>query len=285
MVKKIAVIILNYFGTVDTLDCVNSVFLELEAKIFLVDNSNNHSEAKKLKMLFIKNDNIELLFPEENLGFAGGVNFALRQALREGFNRFLLLNNDAVLKPSTGQFLLSAWESHPGSLMSPIINWDGNSLSGRYYHCYLGLIASKPYGGYGWIFYLTGCVMLFDEQLINKVGCFDEQFFMYGEDIEYCCRALAHGAKVLSLPRQLVRHAGSKSAIQGSFFYEYHIARGHFLLTFKIFDDPYRIILSLLGKSLSLSLRALVRSLRYLSLIPLFALIVAPFPLKVRVKK
>ena len=89
-INKTAVIVLNYFGHKDTSACIKSVQENLDAHIFLVDNSADNEERARLEDTFSSNSTITLFFPSENLGFAAGVNFALRQAIEAGFERFYI---------------------------------------------------------------------------------------------------------------------------------------------------------------------------------------------------
>ncbi|NDY42301.1 glycosyltransferase [Dissulfurirhabdus thermomarina] len=281
-----AVIILNYFGSEATFACVNSVKRSLEANIYLVDNSADLKEKEKLQDKYREDKGVILLSPPENLGFAAGVNLGLREALSDGFSRFLVLNNDAVLLDGAGPVLTDAFARHPGSLIAPAIAWGGEVCRGRYYHKYLGLITERPWWqGKGFLFYLTGCALAFDRDLLEKVGYFDESFFMYGEDLEYCFRAARENVPIILAKEVIVEHAGSAATRKGSFFYEYNMARAHWRLSFCLSDGFWDVFRALLGKSLVLSARALFRAIKYRSISPLAAFGLAPFPLPVRPRK
>jgi len=284
MNKTLAIIILNYFGHEHTLACVASVRCCVEEiALFIVDNSTDIEEETRLRELFEGTPDVRLLFPGSNLGFAAGVNWGLSRAMSEGYSRFLLLNNDAVLLDGAGAILQAASAGHPGALMAPTIRWAGQVCAGNYYHRYLGLIIRKrPRCHSGWLFYLTGCGLLFDRVFLEQNGPFNEAFFMYGEDVEFCSRAYGNGLPVLCLPDIIIDHVGSGSAQMASFFYEYHVVRSHYLLTFILLPHPLQRALSLAGKFLCLMLRALVRCLRFKTVAPLKALCLAPIKLPVR---
>ena len=118
-----AVIILNYFGFHDTCLCIKSVRENLGAQIFLVDNSATREEKGKLQGEFNNRSDINLLFPSENLGFAAGVNFGLKQAIENGYQHFLLLNNDALMLPTAGEIFHETITNNTGSLIAPSIIW------------------------------------------------------------------------------------------------------------------------------------------------------------------
>lgn len=288
--NQLAVIILNFFRYKDTLRCINYVQRSLNAMFFIVDNSADINEKKNLEDNIANQSNIHLIFPEKNLGFSAGVNTALKKAISTGSKCFLLLNNDAILLENSGSILKKAFKEHPASLIAPVIKWDKHICREIYYHKYLGLITRKHLSEerkklsekYGWLLYLTGCALAFDKALLDKIGFLDETFFMYGEDVVYSHRAQKNNIPVVLLEDELVHHKGSLSAQMASFFYEYHMARAHFLLTFKLLSQPYRQVLSLFGKSAVLSVRACIRCFRYRTLAPLVALFLCPLPLHVR---
>jgi GT2 family glycosyltransferase len=281
--NRVAVLILNYFGHEDCLACVKSVQGALNAQAFLVDNSADKREKAVIEKIFGDSLDVHMLFPRKNLGFAAGVNLAVHEAVSCGFDRFLILNNDAILLKRAGRVLNKAYKEHPGSLIAPAIRWGRRICRGNYYHKYLGFITEERFGERtGWLFYLTGCVLAFDRALLDKVGYFDESFFMYGEDVEYSFRAMEKGVPLILLEDELVLHKGSASAQMASFFYEYHVARSHYLLVFRILDNPLKQTLSLIGKSIALTARACIRCLRYHKLNPLIALLLAPIPLQIR---
>jgi len=287
---KIAVIILNFFRYKDTLRCINYVQRSLNATFFVIDNSADINEKKNLEDNIANQFNIHLIFPEKNIGFSAGVNTALKEAISTGFKRFFLLNNDAILLENSGSTLNKAFMENPGSLIAPVIKWDKHICREIYYHKYLGLITRKHLSEkrkklsekYGWLLYLTGCALAFDKELIDKIGLLDESFFMYGEDVVYSHRAKKSNIPIILLEDELVHHKGSSSAQMASFFYEYHMTRSHFLLTFKLLSHPYRQVLALFGKSAVLSVRAYIRCFRYRTFAPLAALFLCPLRLQIR---
>ena len=227
-----------------------------------------------------------MFFPSENLGFAAGVNLAIKEAVRRRFKWFLLLNNDAVLLGGAGSQLRQAYTQWPTALTAPAIRWGERIHKGNFYHKYLGLIVNTrfPKSNY-WLYYLTGCALAFDSGFLDKVGLMNEKFFMYGEDIEFTFRALEKGVPVKLIDKELVYHEGSQSAGMASFFYEYHMTRMHYLLSFILIKKPLQKAISILSKIIVLTIRAIIRSIRYKSWSPLTALILAPLPLKIRPKQ
>jgi GT2 family glycosyltransferase len=283
---QVAVIILNYFGFEATVKCIASVQIILKAHIFLVDNSADLGEKKRLSKHFRNHDHIFMIFPSENIGFAAGVNLGIRTALKEGFNRFLLLNNDAVLLEGAQEKLLKAYDEWPSALLAPIIKWNNELNKGYYYHKYLGFILLNSLSKQnGWLFFLSGCALAFNKSFLEQVGFLNEIFFMYGEDVEFCHRAYEKQIPIVLLEDELVDHAGSHSSKMASFFYEYHMLRAHYLLCFLLFKNPIKKVGAILGKTVILVLRSCFRCVKYRTIAPLAALLIAPLPLKIRPKR
>ena len=181
---------------------------------------------------------------------------------------------------------MQALKNNPGCLIAPAIIWDEKINNGSYYNKYFGLISDAPYlRGYGSLYYFTGCTLAFDKKFIDTVGYLDEDFFIYGEDIEYSHRAMKNKASLIFIPENLVQHEGNKSTKNASLFYEYHILRAHWLLIFKINDTPVTKLLAIMGKSCVLAARSFWRCLRFLTLAPIAAFIMAPISLQVKPKK
>ena len=288
--SNLAVIILNFFKYKDTFRCIDEVLHSLNATFFIVDNSAENNEKKNLELKRADQSHIHLIFPEENLGFAVGVNIALEKAVEAGFSRFLLLNNDVVLPKNFGNLLIKAFIERPAALIAPVIKNDTHGYCESYYHNYLGVItkrniSQKPkplYEKIGWVPYLSGCALAFDKNVLDEIGYLDGSFFMYGEDVVFSYRALKSNIPLVVLEDERVYHHGSRSAKMASFFYEYHMARAHFLMSFKLVSNPCLRLISLFGKCAALWIRAYIRCFRYRTAAPLAALLLCPLPIKVR---
>ena len=105
---------------------------------------------------------------------------------------------------------------------------------------------------------------------------------MYGEDTLLGWRLIQAGKKMNRLDDVFVHHSGVGSSHQYGMFYEYHTARAHILLAQKTWHYPVEIPLLLITKGAGLALRALLRSLRSGSIVPLRALVLAWWKLDIR---
>ena len=192
------------------------------------------------------------------------------------------INKDAVAGPAVVSGLLTALKQNPqAALAAPrIVSNDPGREFGIWYHRYLGLLLSRP--GRFRFHYFTGCCLLFRKDLVNSTGIFNELFFLYGEDVELGWRLIRQGKKMICAENVYVEHEYGPSVDRTSFFYEYHMARSHLLLSWKTWNHPVEIPLLLLLKFLGLSGRALVRSCRHRTWHPLAGLFLCCWPLRVR---
>jgi GT2 family glycosyltransferase len=190
----------------------------------------------------------------------------------------LLLNNDALASPSLVQGLIDVIDRDPRLvLVAPrIVSSTPKREYGIWYHRYLGLLLSSP--GCFCFHYFTGCCLLLRQELIADNGLFDESFFMYGEDVELGWRLSRQEKHIACAEKVFVQHEYGPSVDRSSFFYEYHMARGHLLLSWKTWKHPAEIPLLIVLKLISLVGRAIARSYRNRTPSPIAALFMACLP-------
>ena len=285
---NVCAIILDYFGAKKTETCLLSLTNQGIRTIYLLDNSGSRDISLDLTRAIDRvrssgvDYNVEVLSAGKNLGFSRGVNFVLAHDRRSGspHDHYLLLNNDAVAGPSLVNGLIVTLKENPGAaLVAPrTISISGSEEEGVWYHRYLGLLLSSPRNLS--FYYLPGCCLFFHRELVGEKGLFDEAFFMYGEDAELGWRLAREGHRMVCAPDVLVRHEAGASSHKGGLFYEYHMVRGHILLALRTWRHPAEIPLIVSAKLLALLFRALIRCLRYRSLVPITAFFLACFPLK-----
>lgn len=268
---KLCVIVLNYFGHEETIACINRLTGQPLAKIVVFENSGSEDEKQILTTAFRETRIVEVISSKKNLGFAGGVNDALKQMMPKGFDAFLLMNNDTIPPSNLVDTLINGVESLSLDLASPVIYHHPEQeklwSKGNYYNTWTGLLTTRPNSLLpGDFFYLTGCCLLIRTKVFDTMGFFDEDFFMYGEDTEFCFRAVRNGFKTGIVPDAKIYHKTGSSAVHNSFFYEHHINRSHFLLGHKLFLNFYARLFVQTLKTILLGMRAIMRTLRYKNL-------------------
>jgi N-acetylglucosaminyl-diphospho-decaprenol L-rhamnosyltransferase len=276
MMAKIAAITLNYRKAELTTRSIESLARQVQL-VLVVDNSALDEEVKVLaeRVAAIRsptaNTRVEILNPKINLGFGKGVDYGLQWiSSNTACKAVLMINNDAIAHVDLVARMFYMLDTHNGTaLVAP--RTTGSTPSVLWYHRLFALVLKRPL--LGAFPYLSGACLLVPMSLARN-GLFDPQFFMYGEDVELSWRMTQHGVPLVTADAEC-EHTGSASSRLGSLFYEYHVARGHILLARKLAKNNFEWAALLLGRALSLPLRATLRCLRHKSLIPWSALVLA----------
>ena len=219
MLPKVSIIILNWNGWADTLECLASLnrldYNNFE--IILIDNASKE-RPPLVSVQFLKLA-IFQIFNEKNLGFAGGNNQGIKIALERGADYVLLLNNDTTIETDFLSKLIEAGENNKAyGIFGPVIycsdepekiwfaggqfNW----LKTRGSHIFI-----KPSEEFKKVDYITGCCLLAKKTVIEKIGLLSEDYFLYYEDADYCERAKKHNIKLWYDPSIVIWHKNAQS--------------------------------------------------------------------------
>lgn len=245
--KKVAVIILNFKVTGDTIECINSVQKSdyENIQIIVVNNSSKdglEDEIKKLsEVIFIQN--------KENLGFTGGNNIGIKYALISGADYIFILNPDTeITKSCISTLVNNINEGLPagrqGDILGPKIYFykshkiwyaggilDKLNVIGK--HRGVDEIDKAQYNSIEETDYVSGAALFTKKEVFDKIGFFDENYFLYYEDSDFCMRAKKAGFKILYIPEALVYHKNARSTGLGSPLQDYFITRNRMLFAFK----------------------------------------------------
>ncbi len=268
-------LVLNYRDVVRTKRCVANLLEEGIASVLIWDNSEDGGRCEsELLELFKSMPQVYVKSSEHNLGFAGGVNAALQviQGSQPGAP-ILLINNDALLLPGAlAQLLVPLAEEPEVRIVFPSIDHGGWIRGKTYYHPIAALITDARLPG-AFLFASGCCLLLRTPSIVTPL--FDEDFFMYGEDVELGARLVRKLNALHHVDRVLVWHEGSASSKAGSAFYETHVVQAHLLLAHKLASGAVHRHILLLARLIVLPLRAIVRCVRQRRLTPLQVLISA----------
>ncbi|HEX3246421.1 MAG TPA: glycosyltransferase family 2 protein [Chloroflexota bacterium] len=261
---RVSVIILNYNTSNDLRTCLRSVQqtrvgMDQDAiETFVVDNASTDGSADMVAAEFPW---VKLIRADRNGGYAYGNNLALR----ESSGRYvMLLNPDALIPPGAIEALYDYLDAHPrAAVVGPrVLRPDGSldlacrrsfpTLEVSSYRM-LGLSKlfprSRKFGRYNLTYLdadegaevdsVVGACMLVRRAAIEQVGLLDEQFFMYGEDLDWAFRMKQAGWSILYHPGVTVLHRKGESSRRRSeaatvafydameIFYRKHYARQH----------------------------------------------------------
>ncbi len=241
MEHLIGIVILNWNGTADTLECLESVTKLVDAnyRIYIIDNGSVKSCKQEVLSAYPSVNVIELPI---NRGFAGGVNVGIKAALRDGADYIWMLNNDTVVEKDTLKNLLHVAEMHLnfGIIGSKILSYYNIAIiehaggkvfpwKGRTAHIGTGERDIGQYNSIRIVDYVTGCSLLVNRSVIDQVGLLPEIYFLYFEETEWCIRASRRGWNIVYAPSSKVYHKGSKSIGVRSPVMTYYFARNSLL--------------------------------------------------------
>lgn len=238
MSKKVAVVILNYRVADETIKCIESVKNSsyMNIKIIVVDNHSEDGLEEKLRDV----EDVYFYQNEENSGYTGGNNLGMKLALQMGVDYVLVLNPDTTITPDCIENLVKAAEKTGAGIVGPKIYFTGSktiwyaggvmdlaNVIGKHRG-----VDEKDVGQYDEQMetdYVTGAAMLINIEVIKKIGFFDDNFFLYYEDADYCMRAKKKGFKIYYVPEAIVHHENAKSSGLGSPLQDYFITRNRML--------------------------------------------------------
>jgi hypothetical protein len=203
----------------------------MNLNVIVVDNNSQDNSVQLLKEY--KGLAVNVIESEINLGFGSGCNLALPY-LDYGFTLFL--NPDVRLQSDSISKLLEFAIENPKAMIwgGQTVNADGAidgqnawrepTLKGIVSWSFFGDIILKKLGkripdaytpteiaNSPYVDSISGCFLLIDTKLLQKLAGFDEQFFMYSEEVDLCRRARKLGATPMSTNSAVIMHEGSKT--------------------------------------------------------------------------
>lgn len=258
---KVYVIIVNYNECGKTIRAVESVLSSkyigetFDVLITLIDNSESDKYLNCLKSYFGERTNIFFIKNSENLGFAKAVNIGLKMALNEGFDYVFLLNDDAYLDKNCLWGLIKvANENKSIGLVSPVVFYADRSgkiwSAGGYFDKFLSRLKVPLKNKYvktedlhklpiQFVDFVSGCAMLIKVEVVKEVGLFDESFYFYNEDLDYCFRAQKRNFKIAFVPSSFAYHEINITKDRTNPFVMYHLAKTSIILRKKHFSKLY----------------------------------------------
>ncbi len=277
--KKLFISILNYNGEKDTRACLESLSAcitdGIDLRVVVIDNnsidgfSTKEGDFPKLKLAIIKNFS--------NEGFSGGHNKGITLALKNNADYIMVLNNDTIVDSHFIVNLVTVLEeeSSIGVVIPKIYFAKGHEFhKGKYKQEELGKVIWYAGGFTDWnniqsvhrgvdevdrsqydkiesTEFATGCCMLFKREVLEKVGLFDERYFLYYEDADLSQRIKKAGFKIFYVPTAMLVHFNaSSSGGPGNKLHDYFLTRNQML--FGMSYAPLRSKIALIKQSLHL---------------------------------
>ena len=191
--KKITIVI-NTFQSEDKIfQCLDAISSEF--KVIIIENSNNKNFKEMLEKKYI---NVDCYLTGENLGYAKGNNLGLSKVKSE---YALILNPDAIIEKNTlNNFLLSAEKIKDFSILGPAKQneFENNDTTNEREQIFE-------------VNSLKGFAMFLNLSQFKEIGFFDDNFFIYLEEIDLCKRLKESNKKILLDKNILISHIGGSS--------------------------------------------------------------------------
>ncbi len=231
---KLSIIIVSYNVCSYLRQCLQSIIKSNRFEEYEIIIIDNYSHDDSCRMVENEYPHIKLIKNKENLGFSRAVNIGIENSVGEFI---CVLNPDTLLSDNTFSELLDYMEKNrnTGCIGPKILNPDGslqlpckrsfpNPLSAFFKLIGLSKIfpKSKYFGKYNLTFLdenkihnvdaISGSFMLFPRLIVDKIGTFDESFFMYGEDLDFCHRIKQLGYAIIYNPATSIIHYKGESS-------------------------------------------------------------------------
>ncbi len=253
MNSKVSIIILNWNGLEDTLECLESLrkIDYNNYEIIVLDNNSSGDDVEIIQKRFgdfIK----QIIVNENNLGFSGGNNIGIKSAINDKADVVLLLNNDTIVEHDFLTKLVQASKEYPDAgILTPMINFYSNksiiwSAGGDISQ----LKASGFSNGYNeedinfrknyYCTFASGCCMFIKKEVFAKIGLLDDNYFLYLEDTDFCYRTNKAGFKILFVGNSTIYHkVQSTTARENSLLPIYYSLRNRLYFAKKNYPNIY----------------------------------------------
>ena len=218
--NKIAVAVVNWNTEDKSIACVDALMAQTtDHTIIAVDNGSEDGFVDRIKTEYPK---VQLLANASNLGFAGGVNTAIRWAQKNDFEYIALINSDALPAPNWLEELMKGMKKFKDAgavtgkfvLTNGLLDSTGDQYTiwGRAYPRGRDLKDEGQFDKAEYVFGASGGASLYKMEVFNSIGLFDEDFFAYYEDVDMSFRMQLAGWKVGYMPSATADHIGGASS-------------------------------------------------------------------------
>jgi GT2 family glycosyltransferase len=275
--KKIFLVVLNWNGANDTIECLNSIdqlrTKDIKLHVVVVDNGSVDNSKELLGDIKLKKASYKLIENKENLGYAGGMNVGIKYALDKGADYVTIINNDVELDKNILNELVRTAKKYPkaGIICPKIYFAKGYEFhKNKYSKNELGKVIWYAGGEIDWdnaigvnkgvdqvdegqfdddheTDFATGNCMLIRSKAIKGKKLFDENYFMYLEDVDFCVRMTKSGWNVVYSPKGLLWHKVARSSAIGGDLNDYFIMRNRMIFGMRY--APLRTKIALVRQS------------------------------------
>ncbi len=271
--KHVSIVIVNWNGKSDTIVCLASIQKmnkeDATVDTIVVDNGSTNDSVHAIKTA---HPWVRVISLSENVGFTGGNNVGITDALEHNADYVWLLNNDTVVDKNALSLLHAFEDISVGIAGSKIYFQKGHEYhKERYLKSELGKVFWYAGGVVDWANmyashngvdevdvgqydrevdteFVTGCSCMISRKVLLSVGELDEKYYLYLEDLDYNLRTLRAKFRVVYYPLSVIWHvnAGSSGGA-GNALHEYYMTRNRLLIGMRY--APIRTKLALIREA------------------------------------
>ena len=193
-----------------------------EFELLVIDNASLDSTLEVLSL--VKDSRVKLIQNEHNIGYAAACNQGVRYFLERGASDILLINNDTEFSPDLFELLQALRAGHDADAITPRISYAENTsinwYAGGRFTFWKGFQGEHLGEGRQhdpsdtqprWTPVAPGCCVMFPSSTFERIGFFDENYFVYFEDTDYFIRMKHAGLRLLYAPEISIAHKVSLS--------------------------------------------------------------------------
>ena len=220
---KICILVLNWNGARDTIECVASLkkLTFANAVPVVIDNGSGDNSVQLIREA---HNDVHIIELESNLMYGGGNNAGLQWAEEHDFDFVVFLNNDTTVEPDfLGPLIAEFDKSTKIGMTAPLMcYYDTPDLiwyGGGYVSLWAGIVEHKNIRKdlksieikTQETDYVTGCCLMMPTKLAVELGGFDPSFKMYAEDVDLSLRTRTAGYDLIFVPMSRIYHKVSAS--------------------------------------------------------------------------
>ena len=228
---KVAAIIISYNPDNNLLDSINLLVNQVE-KIIIVDNGSEPEKKRNINLIMdIDKKKIEVIFNEENLGIATALNIGVREALNQGYNWILTMDQDSKASSNMVEKMLEVYNKIDERERKEILSIFPNFVDERIQ----SIEENSNMDSYEYVDADITSGNLLRAEVFDKVGFFDDSLFIDLVDTDFCMRLNEKNIKMIKVRDAILYHSLGESqsvkSIFGKFNTSNHSALRRYYMT------------------------------------------------------
>lgn len=211
---KVAAIIVSYNPDNNLLDSVNLLINQVQ-KIIIVDNGSENKKKKDINLIKdIDKQKINVIFNEENLGIATALNIGVKQALKDGYDWVLTMDQDSKASSNMIEKMLEIYNNIDKNERDNILSIFPNFVDERVQ----SIEENSNMSSYEYVDADITSGNLLKAEVFDKVGFFDDSLFIDLVDTDFCMRLNEKNIKMIKVRDAILYHSlGESQSVKSGF--------------------------------------------------------------------